>query len=96
MTSPEREREDRMTRGTLITWLLVSGVALWLASRIVETRPAFALIIGVAVLAWSAFAAARPSPSHNGVAVACMAPGLDENLFHPFRVLLRHQPFELI
>jgi hypothetical protein len=35
-----------MRRGTLIAWLLVLGLALWLAGR-VDMRPAFALIIGV-------------------------------------------------
>lgn len=52
-----------MRRGTLIAWLVMLGGALWLASRVVDTRPVFALIVGVTVLVWSAFAAARPHGS---------------------------------
>jgi hypothetical protein len=52
--------EDGMRRSTLIGWLLTLGVALWLASSVVDTQPAYALAVGLAVVTFSAFAAARP------------------------------------
>ena len=49
-----------MKRSTLIAWVLTLGVALWLAGRVVDTQPAYAMAVGLAVLAFSGFVAARP------------------------------------
>jgi hypothetical protein len=52
--------EDEMRRSTLLIWLSMLGAALWLSSRVVETQPTFALLVGLAVLLFAAFAADRP------------------------------------
>ena len=52
-----------MRRGTLITWLLVLGVPLWLSGRVVDTRPALALAVILAVVTFSAAVAGRPHPT---------------------------------
>jgi hypothetical protein len=52
----------RMKRSTLAMSLTAVGVAVWLASRLVETQPTFALAIVPAVLIFFAFAA-RPTRS---------------------------------
>ena len=48
-----------MSRRTLAIWLAVLGAALWFASRVVDTQPTFAMVVGLAVLIFGAFAA-RP------------------------------------
>lgn len=52
--------EDAMKRSTLIVWLMGLGTALWLSGRVVDMHPAYAVTVLLAVLAFSAFAAARP------------------------------------
>ena len=49
-----------MKRSTLIVWLMGLGAALWLSSRVVVMHPAYAVAVVLAVLLFSAFAAARP------------------------------------
>ena len=52
--------DDQMKRSTLIVSLLALGVALWLSSRVVETRPGYAVAIMLAIGLFSMFVAARP------------------------------------
>ena len=49
-----------MRRSLLTVWLSVFGMALWLASRVVSTEPAFALAVGPAALIFFALAARPP------------------------------------
>ena len=49
-----------MHRHTLIAWLLVLGVALWLSSLVVTSHPAFGVAVGLATLVFAAIYVARP------------------------------------
>src|SRR5687767_1784045 len=52
--------EDEMPKNVLIGSLLALGVSVWLASRVVDTHPIFALTAGLAVLLFSAYFVAHP------------------------------------
>jgi len=48
------DNEDAVKQRSLIAWLVGLGAALWLSSRVVETHPAYAVVVGLAVLVFAA------------------------------------------
>jgi hypothetical protein len=54
-----------MKRTTFVVSLFTLGLGLWLARRVVETHPAYAVAATLAALTFSAFAVARPSRSYS-------------------------------
>jgi hypothetical protein len=52
-----------MRRHTLIAWLLVFGVGLWLSSLVVTSHPTYAVVVWLAAFVFAAVYVARPHPN---------------------------------
>jgi len=51
-----------MTNSNLLAWLPALGICAWLSGRFVNSHPAYAVVVVLSVLVFSAFAA-RPNPN---------------------------------